>query len=88
MGPRYTLNSLVCSSALLDGKGWEEDPVEVGRAALSESGSGLRWSVVGGEGKEEGSENESLKGSSERPEVEGGRWVESEVDREYGEDDV
>ena len=44
--------------------------------------------MVGREGEEEGSENESLKGSSERPEVEGGRWVESEVDREYGEDDV
>ena len=85
MGPRYTFNSLVCSSALLDGKGCENDPVEVGRAALSESGSGLRRSVVGGESEEEGSENESLKGSRE---VEGGRWVESEVDREYGEDDV
>ena len=41
--------------------------------------------MVGGESEEEGSENESLKGSRE---VEGGRWVESEVDREYGEDDV
>ena len=40
--------------------------------------------MVSEEGEEEGRENESLKGSSERDEVEGGGWVESEVDREYG----
>ena len=52
----------------------------MGRVALSGSGTGA---VVEGEG----SENESLKGSSESDE-EGGRRVESEVpDREYGEDD-
>ena len=41
-GSTVYVNSLVCSSALLDGKGCEDDPVEVGRAALSGSGSGLR----------------------------------------------
>ena len=59
----------------------------MGRAALSDSDSGLSEAVVvSEEGEEEGRENESLKGSSERDEVEGERWVEREVDREYGED--